>query len=67
MEERRVEKRTEIEETTDVEPKPARPRTTNVNIGPNGETQIQENDVVDDPVGTTTVRKETTIEERESR
>ena len=67
MEERRVEKRIEIEETTDVEHKRARPGTTNVNIGPNGETQIQENDVVDDPVGTTTVRKDTTIEERESR
>ena len=67
MEERRVEKRTEVEETTDHEHKRLRPVTTNVNIGPNGETQIQENDVVDDPVGTTTVRKETTIEERESR
>ncbi|TMC29326.1 MAG: hypothetical protein E6J19_05280 [Chloroflexi bacterium] len=66
MEERRVEKRTEIEETEHEQPR-ARPGTTNVNIGPNGETQIQENDVVDDPVGTTTVRKETKIEERESR
>jgi hypothetical protein len=67
LEERKVEKRTEIEETTDVEHKRARPGTTNVNIGPNGETQIQENEVVDDPVGTTTVRKETTIEERKAR
>lgn len=64
MEERRVEKKTEIEETTDVRP---RPGTTNVNIGPDGETNVQETDVVDDPVGTTTVRKDTTIEERESR
>jgi len=65
MDERRVEKKTEIEETTDVEHKRVRPGTTNVNIGPDGETQIQESgEIVDDPVGTTTVRKETTIEER---
>jgi hypothetical protein len=66
MDERRVEKRTEIEETTDVEHKRVRPGTTNVNVGPNGETQVQESgDIVDDPVGTTTVRKDTTtIEER---
>jgi hypothetical protein len=66
MEERRVEKRTEIEETTDHEHVRSKPGTTNVNIGPDGETQVQESDVVDDPVGTTTVRKDTTIEERES-
>jgi hypothetical protein len=65
MEERRVEKRTEVEETTDIEHKRVRPGTTNVNVGPNGETQVQESDdIVDDPVGTTTVRKDTTIEER---
>ena len=62
MEERRVEKRTEIEETHEVPQR--RPGTTNVNVGPDGETQVQENDVVDDPVGTTSVRKETTIEEK---
>ena len=66
MEERRVEKRTDIEETTEVEHRPARPRTTNVNVGPNGQTQVQETDVVDDPVGATTVRKETTVEERKA-
>jgi len=63
MDDPRIEKRKEVEETT-VEQRRSRPGTTNVNIGPNGETQIQENDVVDDPVGTTTVRKETTVEER---
>jgi hypothetical protein len=67
MEERRVEKRTDIEETTDVERQRSRPGTRNVNVGPDGETQVQESEVVDDPVGTTTVRKETRIEDRESR
>src|SRR5919201_1025424 len=67
MEERRVEKRTDIEETTDLERQRSRPGMTNVNVGPDGETQVQESEVVDDPVGTTTVRKETRIEDRESR
>ncbi len=63
MEERKVtEKRTEVEhkETTTG-------GTKNINISSDGSTQIQEsNDVVVDPVGTTTVRKETTVEERRS-
>lgn len=62
MEERKVDKRTEIERT-EIDERP-RPGISNVNVGPDGETQVQESDVVDDPVGTTTVRKETTIEER---
>ena len=60
MEERKVtEKRTEVEhqETTTG-------GTRNINISSDGSTQVQENDVVDDPVGATTVRKETTVEER---
>jgi len=63
MEERKVvEKRTEVERE-----EPVAPETTNVNIGADGSTQVQEsNDVVDDPVGATTVRKETTVEERRS-
>jgi len=63
MEERKVvEKRIEVERE-----EPATPETTNVNIGADGSTQVQESgDVVDDPVGATTVRKETTVEERRS-
>jgi len=63
MEERKVvEKRIEV-----LCEEPATPETTNVNIGADGSTQVQESgDVVDDPVGATTVRKETTVEERRS-
>ena len=58
MEERKVvEKRTEVEREE--------PKTTNVNIGSDGSTQTQEStDVVDEPIGATTVRRETTVEER---
>ena len=63
MEERKVvEKRTEVERE-----EPDARGTKNINIGADGSTQVQESgDVVDDPVGTTTVRKETTVEERRS-
>ena len=63
MEERKVvEKRTEVERE-----EPVAGGTKNINIGSDGSTQIQESgDVVDDPVATTTVRKETTVEERRS-
>ena len=63
MEERKVvEKRTEV-----THEEPAAGGTKNINIGADGSTQIQESgDVVDDPVGATTVRKETTVEERRS-
>ena len=63
MEERKVvEKRTEV-----VREEPVADGATNVNIGADGSTQVQESgDVVDDPVGATTVRKETTVEERRS-
>lgn len=63
MEERKVvEKRTEVEREEPVEP-----GTKNINIGADGSTQVQESgDVVDDPVGVRTVRKETTVEERRS-
>jgi hypothetical protein len=62
MDDRRVvEKRTEVERETPVEG-----GTTNINVGPDGTTQIQESpDLVDEPVGSTTVR-ETTVEERRS-
>ena len=63
MEERKVvEKRTEVERE-----EPVASGTRNINIGADGSTQVQESgDLVDAPVGTTTVRKETTVEERRS-
>lgn len=63
MEERKVvEKRTEVERE-----EPVVEGTKNINIGADGSTQVQESgDIVDDPVGATTVRKETTVEERRS-
>ena len=61
MEERKiVEKRTEVTREKTTEPKT---RTTNVNISPDGSTQIQEeSDVVDEPVGSVVIRQEETIE-----
>jgi hypothetical protein len=63
MEERKVvEKRTEVEHVD--REQPVTPGVKNINIGADGTTQIQESgDVVDDPVGATTVREETTVEE----
>jgi hypothetical protein len=62
MEERKtVEKRTEVHREAKVEKKPG---ITNVNVGPDGSTQVQEEDVIDDPVGMTTVREETIVEEK---
>jgi hypothetical protein len=62
MEERKVvEKRTEVTRE-EREPKTT-PKTTNVNIGSDGSTQIQEeSEVVDEPVGSTVIRQEETIE-----
>jgi hypothetical protein len=55
-----VETRTEV-----TKEKPAKPGIKNINISPDGSTQIQEEDVVDDPVGTTTtVREEKRTVER---
>lgn len=60
MEERKVvEKRTEVTHSD-----PVAEGTKNVNIGPDGQVQVQEDTSIDDPVGATTVRKETTVEER---
>jgi hypothetical protein len=59
MEERKttVEKRTEVNREKVTEPK-----TTNVNIGSDGSTQIQEDsEVVEEPVESTIIREETTI------
>jgi hypothetical protein len=59
MEERKttVEKRTEVTREKVTEPK-----TTNVNIGSDGSTQIQEDsEVVEEPVKSTIIREETTV------
>jgi len=66
MEERRttVEKRTEVTRE-EREPK-VTPKTTNVNIGSDGSTQIQEEqEIVDDPVASTIIREETTVEKHQ--
>lgn len=42
------------------------PKITNVNIGPDGDTQVQEEvDIVDEPVGSTIIRQEETIEKHQ--
>jgi hypothetical protein len=64
MEEREVvEKRTEVRREDRVE----EPKTTNVNVGPDGSTQVQEEEgeVVDEPVSSTTIRHEETIEKHD--
>lgn len=63
MEERKttVEKRTEITREKVTEPK-----TTNINIGSDGSTQVQEEqEIVDDPVGSTIIRQEETVEKHQ--
>jgi hypothetical protein len=61
MEERKVvEKRTEVERE-----EPVVGGSRNINVGADGTTQVQDTgEVVDDPIGATTVRRETTVEER---
>jgi hypothetical protein len=63
MEERKVvEKRTVI--TTEDHVK--EPKTTNVNVGPDGSTQVQEEaEIVEDPVESTVIRQEETIEKHQ--
>jgi hypothetical protein len=65
VEERKVvEKRTEI--TREEREPEMTPKTTNVNVGKDGSTQVQEeSEVVDDPVGSTTIRHEETVEKRQ--
>ena len=64
MEERKVvEKRTTVtrEDHIDEEPK-----TTNVNIGSDGSTQVREDtEIVDDPVGSTIITTEETVEKHQ--
>ena len=66
MEERKTtdEKRTEVTRE-EREPK-VTPKTTNINIGSDGSTQVQEEqEIVDDPVGSTIIRKEETVEKHQ--
>jgi hypothetical protein len=66
MEERKVvEKRTTVTREDHVD-LVEEPKTTNVNVGPDGDTQVQEEvDIVDDPVGSTIIRQEETIEKHQ--
>jgi hypothetical protein len=60
-----VEKRTTVTREDHVD-EVEEPRTTNVNVGPDGDTQVQEDvGIVDDPVGSTIVRQEETIEKHQ--
>ena len=66
MEERKttVEKRTEVtREERVADPKT---KTTNVNVGSDGSTQVQEEqEIVDDPVRSTIIRQEETVEKQQ--
>ncbi len=66
MEERKVvEKRTTVTREDHAD-HVKEPKTTNVNIGSDGTTQVQEDsDIVDDPVGSTIIRQEETIEKHQ--
>lgn len=66
MEERKVvEKRTTVTREDHVD-HVKEPKTTNVNIGSDGTTQVQEvTEVVDDPVTSTIIRQEETIEKHQ--
>ena len=68
MEERKVVEKRTVEERSEVEREdPIVDGVKNVNIAPDGSVQVQESgDIVDDPVGTTTVREERVVEERRS-
>ena len=60
-----VEKKIEVERETVSRPKMS-PKTTNVNVSPDGSTQVQEEtEIVDDPVGSTIIRQEETVEKHQ--
>lgn len=63
MEEHKVvEKRTTVTREDHVK----EPKTTNINIGADGSTQVQEeSEVVDDPVSSTIIRQEETVEKHQ--
>ena len=57
-----VEKKIEVERET-VSREETTPRTTNINVGPDGTTQVQEEqEIVDEPVSSTVIRQEETVE-----
>jgi hypothetical protein len=66
MEERKVvEKRTTVTREDHVD-QVEKPKTTNVNVGPDGSTQVQEEEeIVADPVASTIIRQEETIEKHQ--
>lgn len=66
MEERKIVEKRTVEERSEVErADPVVSGVKNVNVGPDGSAQVQESgDVVDEPVGMTTVREERVVEER---
>jgi uncharacterized membrane protein YjjP (DUF1212 family) len=67
LDEKRVEKKVEREETVVKKGRPiAGKKVTNVNVGPDGTTNIQESSDVDEVVETVE-RRDTTVERRESR
>ena len=60
-----VEKKIEVERETVTHEKTG-PKTTNVNVGPDGTTQVQEEqEIVQEPAGSTIIRQEETIERSE--
>jgi hypothetical protein len=62
---KRVEKKIEVERET-VTRERSDPKTTNVNVGPDGGTQIQEEqEIVEEPVGSTVIRQEETVEKQQ--
>ena len=66
MEDRKVvEKRTTVTREDHIDGV-EEPKTTNVNIGADGTTQVQEDsELVEDPVGSTIIRQEETIEKHQ--
>jgi len=60
-----VEKKIEVERETVSRPNTS-PRTTNINISSDGSTQVQEEtEIIDDPVGSTIIRQEETVEKHQ--
>ena len=66
MEDRKiVEKRTTVTREDHVD-QVEKPKTTNVNVGADGTTQVQEEtEIVEEPAGSTIVRQEETIEKHQ--
>jgi hypothetical protein len=60
------ERKTTVEKHTEVTREPVKePKTTNINIGKDGSTQVQEvTEVVEKPVSSTIIRTEETVEKQ---